>query len=108
MDLSITDRLFSKDLQVQLSLQKSYSLESKKNQTQSAFLKVSADTFFVVWGDLYGSFHALVNALSYLRKEGIIDENLHIIKPNYYFIFLGNVIDRSSRGFDGACRRAWP
>lgn len=71
-----------------------------RQQTPNVFITAQPDNYFVVWGDLYGSFHALVNALTFWHKEGVIDENLHIIKPQFYFIFLGNVIDRASRSFE--------
>lgn len=53
------------------------------------------DTKFVIWGDLFGAVHSLWRDLEYFRRIGVLDEQLRIINPDYYFVFLGNVIDRS-------------
>ena len=50
---------------------------------------------FIIWGDLFGAFHSLVRDLSFLHEQGIINDQFKIIKPNYIFIFNGNVIDGS-------------
>jgi branched-chain amino acid transport system substrate-binding protein len=50
---------------------------------------------WVIWGDLQGAFHSLLRDLRLLQQQGVIDDNLMIIKANYYFIFNGNVVDRS-------------
>lgn len=50
---------------------------------------------FLIWGDLFSAFHSLVRDLTYLQKEGVIDDSLKIIKPDYFFVFNGNVIDGS-------------
>lgn len=54
----------------------------------------------IVWGDLFGSFHVLVKALHYFKEQGIIDDQLKIIKPHYYMVFLGNAVDRSPYSHD--------
>lgn len=92
--------LFLRELEKQIARTLTYSPDSSKNQIQAHFLQGRTNDVFCVWGDLYGSFHALVHALTFLHHEGIIDENLHIIKDNYYFLFLGNAINRSSRSFE--------
>lgn len=56
---------------------------------------LAPDSRVYVWGDLYGSLHALVRALDFLQQEGVIDEQLRIVKEQCYFVFLGNVISRS-------------
>lgn len=50
---------------------------------------------FIIWGNLQGAFHSLVRALDSLKKDGVIDNNCVITKPNHYFIFSSNVIIRS-------------
>lgn len=50
----------------------------------------------VVWGDVQGSFHSVVRALTYLHGAGKISENLEIIDPDCVFVFLGDVISRSA------------
>lgn len=70
----------------------------KKDGLRGAFVRrqdVSQDFRFLVWGNLQGSFHSLVQSLMHLVDEKIIDKNLKIIAPNYFMVFLGNVIDRS-------------
>ena len=49
----------------------------------------------IIWGDLFGAFHSLVRDLAFLREQGVINKQLKIVKPNYIFIFNGNVIDGS-------------
>ncbi|HEA28637.1 MAG TPA: hypothetical protein ENH91_01345, partial [Leeuwenhoekiella sp.] len=49
----------------------------------------------VIWGDLFGGFHSLVRDLAFLHEQGIINKQFKIVKPNYIFIFNGNVIDGS-------------
>ncbi len=58
-------------------------------------LKSTAHDNFIIWGDLFSAFHSLVRDLTHLKKEGIIDDSLKIIKSQYYFVFNGNVVDGS-------------
>ena len=48
---------------------------------------------FALIGPLFGSFHSLVRILSTWRKEGFISSAFKIIKPNFFVVFDGNVID---------------
>ncbi len=50
---------------------------------------------FLIWGDLHGAFHSLVRDLGFLQQQGIVNEDFKIINDNYYFVFNGNVVDRS-------------
>lgn len=52
------------------------------------------------WGDLHGGFHSLVNMLVELYNNGIIDKTLKVIKPNTYFKFLGDFVDRGFCGIE--------
>lgn len=51
---------------------------------------------FIIFGDVHGAFHSVVRDLTLLKEQGIIDEQFKIIKPDYYIVFNGDVIDRSS------------
>jgi hypothetical protein len=50
---------------------------------------------FVIWGNLFGSYHSLVRSLKKLENMKIIDNNLVIKKPNCYFVFNGNAVNFS-------------
>ncbi len=54
---------------------------------------------YIIWGDLYSAFHSLVRDLTFLQQQKVIDNNLKI-KPGYYFIFNGNIIDGSPYGLE--------
>lgn len=47
-----------------------------------------------VWSSLFAAFHSLVRSLSYLHEQKIIDDDLKIVDPSYYFVFHGDAIDR--------------
>lgn len=50
---------------------------------------------FFIFGDVHGAFHSLVRDLVELKNLGVIDEQLKIIAQDDYFVFNGNVVDRS-------------
>jgi hypothetical protein len=50
---------------------------------------------FVIWGNLFGSYHSLVRSLKQLEGMKVIDNNLVIKKPNCYFVFNGNAVNFS-------------
>ncbi len=58
-------------------------------------ITATASSKFVVWGDLQGAFHSLVRSLGKLKDLGIINEDLKILNQDHFFIFLGNVPNRS-------------
>jgi len=58
-------------------------------------LYAAEDTHIVIWGVLHGALHSFARCLEWLETQGIIDNNLHIIKSNYFFVFNGDLIDRS-------------
>lgn len=84
-------------------------LDLKKNLEQIVMLKerqLSTGRFiqkmvpvpgshFIIWGDLHGAFHSLTRDLEELKRQQIINDSLHIIKENYYFVFNGNAINLS-------------
>lgn len=59
--------------------------------------KVTVDTgaSFYIWSELNGAFHSLVRTLNYLEQQGIINNELKIIKPIAHFVFIGDVPNRS-------------
>lgn len=67
----------------------------KKGQFWVRHIVAKPGTKFIIWGDLFGGVHSLFRGLEYLRSHGIIDDTLKIVNPDYYFIFLGNAINRS-------------
>lgn len=58
-------------------------------------LTATANSKFVLFGNVQGSFHSLVRCLAKLTELGIISRDLKIITPEYFIIFVGDVIDRS-------------
>jgi len=57
---------------------------------------------FLVFGDLHGAFHSLVRDLEKLKELKIIDDDLKIL-DGYYFVFNGNVVDRSPYIIETLC-----
>ena len=51
-------------------------------------------TFFI-WGELNGAFHSLVRSLNELERQGIINNDLKIIKPIVHFVFAGDLANKS-------------
>lgn len=49
-----------------------------------------------VFGDMHGAFHSLIRDLTWFKEQGIINDNLKIIKPNHYMVFNGDAIDRGA------------
>ena len=58
-------------------------------------LPIIDDSNVVIFGDISGSFHALVSHLQHLNKMNILDDQLQLVRPNDYIIFNGNVIEGS-------------
>lgn len=52
-------------------------------------------TRFIIWGDLQGAFHSLMRDLQELKHQEIINDRFEIIHKDVYFIFNGDLIDRS-------------
>ena len=49
----------------------------------------------VVIGDLLGAFHSLVRNLEKLYELRLIDNQLRLTRPEYFIVFLGDVVGRS-------------
>lgn len=58
-------------------------------------LKTPESAHVIVWGGIRGAIHSWIRCLEELKRQGIIDDSLKIIKPEYYFCILGNVLDGS-------------
>jgi hypothetical protein len=58
-------------------------------------IEIKNSSKVVVFGATQGAFHSLVRYLEELKELDIIDEKLTIQNPDYYLIFLGNVVNRS-------------
>jgi hypothetical protein len=58
-------------------------------------IEVKESSKLVVFGPVQGAYHGLVRYFEKLKELGIMDENLVIKRPDYYLIFLGNVVNRS-------------
>lgn len=52
----------------------------------------------IFFGDLHGNIHSLLRILKHLKDAHIIDNQFNIIDQNYYFMFLGDYVDRGSYG----------
>lgn len=72
-------------------------IEQEKTTHGDFILKLNPgeNAKIIVFGDLHGAFHSLLRGLNQLEKQGIIDENLHILQNNTTIIFNGNVIEQS-------------
>lgn len=57
-------------------------------------MKPVGGSMFVIWGDVQGAFHSLVRVLTELQRKGFINDRLEIVKPNVYFVFNGDFINR--------------
>ncbi len=56
----------------------------------------SPESSLVVWGELDGAFHSLIRDLQQLKEMGLINDQLKVLSKTTYFIFNGNLIERSS------------
>lgn len=73
------------------------------NQTFKPFaqkLVVPQGTQVAFFGDLHGNIHALCDLLSQLIQDGYLDNELHILKDNFYLVFLGDYVDRGLYGVE--------
>ena len=59
-------------------------------------MKPAPGSSLYIWGDLQGAFHSLVRDLQELYSQGIIDERFHIKSANVYFVFNGDLVNRSA------------
>jgi ABC-type branched-subunit amino acid transport system substrate-binding protein len=59
-------------------------------------LEPTPGTTFIIFSNLVGSFHSLIRDLRTLEKQGFIDDNFKIIKPNCFIVFNGNIASKSA------------
>jgi hypothetical protein len=67
--------------------------------TYIKYLKPKISDKIILFGDLHGSLATVVRHLLRFRKMGIMDENGNF-SPEYYFISLGDVVDRGVYGVE--------
>ena len=67
----------------------------KDEDNTYVFLQNRKNNNVYIWADLYGAFHSLTRSLTYLNEQGVIDRDLKITDPKTYFVFEGNLINRS-------------
>lgn len=62
------------------------------------FLKMSPKpgSKYIIWGDLQGAFHSLVRDLNELKNQGVLNDDLSIVKEDHYFVFNGNALNCSA------------
>jgi len=63
--------------------------------TQKVVIPAGSNVY--IWGDLHGDLHALQRALTKLQQDGVFKEDF-TLKPNNYFLFLGDYVDRGQNG----------
>ncbi len=92
------------DLWLHNQLPPQYSFEAPANSLlvgafiQKKMLPIGSNVIF--FGDLHGDIHALIRGLTKLIQDGYLNEDLEIIKPNTYMVFLGDMIDYGVYGID--------
>ena len=63
-------------------------------------LSVPHGSEIAFFGDLHGNKKALDECILALQRDGYIDQNLVIMKPQFYCIFLGDYVDRGPSGVE--------
>lgn len=84
--------LFEKTLTSVLAQRKKANLSGRN----IAHIQFTFPARILIWGNLNGSFHSLIRSLTWLKTNGILNDNLEVIKNDYYLVFNGDVIDRSA------------
>ncbi|KKP29819.1 MAG: Extracellular ligand-binding receptor [candidate division TM6 bacterium GW2011_GWF2_30_66] len=69
--------------------------KNKLEKNLNKIIKLNTEDKCIVFGDLHAAIHSLVRDLKELEKQKIINNNLEIIAPNTYIIFLGDAINRA-------------
>jgi hypothetical protein len=64
------------------------------NYFQRSF--VPSGSTMAVFSDLHGSIHSLLRSLHYLVERGYLNDDFTIKDPNFYFVFLGDYVDRGA------------
>jgi len=84
--------IFEKTLNDVVTQRKKAKLSGRK----VAHIQLSYPAHIIICGDLGGAFHSLVRTLTWLYQQGIINNNLELIKADYYLVFNGNAIEGSA------------
>jgi len=63
---------------------------------RKAVLSVGSTVY--CWGDIHGDISSLLSAITYLREQQIIDDQLRIVQPNTYIVSCGDFVDRGEHG----------
>jgi len=69
------------------------------DKTLIKILRPDINQKYIIFGDFHGSFHTFLRHLFRFRLMGMFNENC-ILHDNYHLIFLGDVIDRGSFGYE--------
>lgn len=85
-------KVFEKTLKEVLEQRK----KAKLSGRHVAHIQLSYPARVLIWGDIEGAFHSLVRSLTWLYQQGIINNNLDVIKTDYFLVFNGNAINRSA------------
>jgi ABC-type branched-subunit amino acid transport system substrate-binding protein len=70
----------------------------KKNYSRGRLIQKMTplpDSSFIIWGELNGAFHSLVRCLQELQRQDVIDNELNIVQPITYFVFNGDIVNKS-------------
>jgi hypothetical protein len=71
---------------------------AKTSQFKDSFickLSPTLDSKIVLFGNIQGAFHSLTRNLIKLKELGIINNELKVTSPQYFIVFIGDVINRS-------------
>lgn len=66
------------------------------NNRHVGLLLHKPEDVLIVWGDLQGAFHSCVRALQELKDQGILADDLSVIKKNHYLVFNGDFTGESA------------
>lgn len=87
---------FAKDFLDLLEIVTRLRTKNLPTQDYAFYITPHENSKFFIWGDLQGAYHSLLRSLMNLAKEGILSDDFTIQSDNHYFIFNGDVIDRSA------------
>lgn len=54
---------------------------------------IDVETKWYIWGPLHGAFHSLVRSLNELKEQGVLSNDLKLLKKRFYFVFNGNLLN---------------
>jgi len=74
--------------------------KSQSNRFHIQKLIIPDDSVIFFCGDTHGSFHTTMRNILRLKYSGIIDDSFKILKPNFYIIFLGDIVDYGYLGYE--------